>query len=112
MKKTIILFAILLLAIGASAQMVEKDTVINKVSYHYFSYYLNGKVKTISQKKTEKEKGEWIYFDRKGEEEYRGAYNKNGNKDGQWWYKKSEITYYENGKITKKGIGCIDCPEF
>jgi hypothetical protein len=89
-----------------------KDTVIDDVKYHYVSYYFNGKIKTISQKKTKTEEGEWIYFDRSGEEERRGAFDDKGEKTGSWWYKKHEITYYEKGKVVGKGSGCIGCGSF
>lgn len=90
--KIILIILLFIRTNSLSAQMIEKDTVIDRVKYHYFSYYPDRKVKTLSQKKTEKEKGEWMYFDNKGEEEYRGAFNNKGNKHGQWWYRKREIT--------------------
>lgn len=95
-----------------SAQMLERDTVISKVKYHYLSYYSTGKLKTVSETKVETKKGRWIYFDEKGNEEYRGRYNRKGQKDGKWWYRKSEFSIYKKGKVVKMGKGCLDCPGF
>lgn len=110
MKKNSISLLFLIMPFAFYAQkIVVKDTVIDGIKYNYRTYYSDGKIKTTSQKKTENEKGAWLYFDEKGEEQYSGQFNKKGQKTGDWWYYRSEITYYKNGKIVKKGSGCKGC---
>lgn len=76
------------------------------------TFYHNGKIKSASETKGKKSSGEWIFFSRNGDEKCSGAYNSEGKKEGQWWYKKREIIWYNNGRIIKKGSGCKECKEF
>lgn len=113
MKTNCILLLFLTAPFAFYAQdVVKKDTVIDKIKYHYISYYSDGKAKKTSQKKTENEKGAWIYFDKDGKEEYSGQFNRKGQKCGDWWYYKSEIIYYKKGKVVARGKGCKGCPQF
>ena len=109
--KTLILFIFLLISFKDFAQKKKQDITLDTITYHYVSFYPSGKMKEVSEHLHEKEGGKWIYFDSSGDEEWRGSYNKKGNKEGDWWYKKKEITVYKNGKVVEKGIGCNPCPE-
>jgi len=95
-------------------QKAIKDTTIDSITYHYAYYNSNGSLNALSQQqsKNKKEIGEWIYFNKKGEELWSGCYNKEGKKEGKWWYMKNDITIYKNGKIIGRGSGCKGCPAF
>lgn len=109
--KTRFLFIFLLFSFSNYAQKLKQDITLDTITYHYVSFYPNGKMKEVSEHLHKKQGGRWIYFDSSGNEEWRGSYNRQGKKEGEWWYKNKEVTVYKNGKVVTKGIGCDPCPE-
>ena len=99
------LYFLFLICVNCYSQKAIKDTIIDGRVYRYSHNHWNGQLASLSQNKTRKEGGDWIYFDRKGKEMRSGKYNTNGKKEGAWWYKKREITYYKDGKKTGMGSG-------
>lgn len=106
-----LLISIILFSLSIKGQNAIKDTIIEKVTYHFASYRADGTLKTLSQNKTEKEGGRWIYFDANQVMESQGDYNKNGKKEGDWYFYSKDTFYYrgyKNGKkISRTGHGFI-----
>lgn len=109
--RTLALIILLFISFTNFAQKQKQDILLDTVTYHYVSFYPNGKMKEVSEHLHKKEGGKWIYFDSIGDEIWRGSYNKKGKREGDWWHRKKTVITYKNGVEIKKGIGCDPCPE-
>jgi hypothetical protein len=91
----------------------SNDTIINGVAYNYYEKYNDGQLNVAGNyDKKNRLNGEWISFDKNGNETESGKY-KNDKKVGQWMYNKNKIIWYNRkGKVKKVGKGCKDCPDF
>ncbi len=111
MKNTLCILIFIIYNYFCFGQKASKDTIIDEVKYHYASYRNDGTLKTLSQNKTEKEGGHWIYFDENQIMESQGAYNKKGEKEGDWYFYSGNTFYFrgfKNGKkIKRTGHGFI-----